>query len=86
MKKASNYLYQDKQENKEGNKNSSFSPNSIDIPDELIAISQRNPFRESKDAQTDNQTKAVTVLVLVVKAALVLSAKATPFPPRVSKQ
>ena len=52
---------------------SSFSSTSTGIPNKLIAIAQRNPFREPNDSQErlEDNIKSATVLVFILKAALV---------------
>lgn len=52
---------------------SSFSRTSTDIPNELIAMAQRNPFREPNNSQErlEDNIKFATVLLFVLKAAMV---------------
>lgn len=54
------------------NDNNGFSSTLTEIPQELITMDQRNPFRETNDNQiAEDKIRAATLLLFMLKSALV---------------
>lgn len=66
-----------------------FTQTSINIPEEIFGIAQKNPFRETNNRieGLESRTKNITVAAAASVKAMVVSAiiKSSPFPPKIAK-